>query len=104
VTSKYLKALALFTLLIVFGTPNANAQWTVHQLPANTRYTGIYFADSLNGWICGWGGIFRTTNGGDSWTFQRSGFVEHMTGFNSQECWATGWRDTLLHTTNGGND
>jgi photosystem II stability/assembly factor-like uncharacterized protein len=91
-------------LMALMFTSILEAQWTIHRLPTNNRYTGIYFADSLNGWIFGWDGIFHTTNGGDSWTLQRSGFVEHMTGFNSQKCWATGWRDTLLHTTNGGND
>lgn len=93
----------MLLIALVFASAS-HAQWTVHQLPTNNRCTGIYFADSLNGWICGHDGILRTTNGGDDWFLQRSGVVNHMTGFNTHECWATGLRDTLLHTTNEGND
>lgn len=79
-------------------------QWTIHSLPTNSRYTGIYFADSSNGWISGDDGIFHTTNGGDDWILQRSGMSSNLAGINARECWATGIADTLLHTTNGGNE
>lgn len=90
-------------LITLLFTSASEAQWTVHLAPSNTL-TGIYFADSLNGWVGGSGGIFHTTNGGDHWTSQWSGQVGDMTGLNPRECWATSVRDTLLHTTNTGNN
>jgi photosystem II stability/assembly factor-like uncharacterized protein len=89
-------------LISLLFTSLSHAQWTVHQAPSN-MLTGIYFADSLNGWVGGSGGIFHTTDGADTWVLQCPWRVTHMAGFGTRECWATGVRDTLLHTTNAGN-
>ena len=89
-------------LLIAFLLTSATkAQWTVHQAPANIL-SGIYFADSLNGWVAGNDGLFHTTSSGDDWELQRPGQTGDIAGLSSQECWVTGVGDRLLHTTNGG--
>jgi len=85
----------------LLSTSGTHAQWTVQPAPSNAL-TAIYFADSLNGWVGGGEGIFRTTDGGDTWSVQWERTVGHMAGTGPQECWATGRRDTLFHTTNGG--
>ncbi|MBI1808102.1 MAG: T9SS type A sorting domain-containing protein [Ignavibacteria bacterium] len=76
------------------------------QSPTTERLNDVYFADSLNGWVIGLGGIFHTTNGGLSWTRQDSIHTEHIAGIDARNCWATNWNhiygDTLLHTTDGG--
>lgn len=91
----------LLILMYLLLTSVSVPQWTVQPAPSNTL-TAIYFADSLYGWVGGRDGIFRTTDGGDTWSLQWAERVGNMAGTSTQECWATGGKDTLFHTTNGG--
>jgi photosystem II stability/assembly factor-like uncharacterized protein len=87
----------LFTIIISFFTAlpafAQNAGWT--QFPNSpgvetTRHDDIYFTDPTNGWATQDNFIYRTTNGGVTWTtvldsvgthFRSIGFVTPMIGF-----------------------
>jgi photosystem II stability/assembly factor-like uncharacterized protein len=91
-------------LLMFFFLLNVSirAQWLVQQAPTTNRLYDVYFADSTEGWVTGYDGIFHSTDGGNSWERQHQMIAVHISGLNKSELWATGNRDTLLHTTNGG--
>lgn len=63
----------------------AQEPWQVVELPTDASFDGIWFTDSLNGWIAGGsyqinGGIVgRTRDGGRTWTF-RSGLLPSPAG------------------------
>jgi len=99
----------------IFKTADAGETWsftTPEQFPFNSTpsFYGIYFINSLTGWVCGGSGyIFKTTNGGVNWVLQSS--FEHRLlrsiFFTDQNNgWACGtdisFNDALLKTTNGG--
>ncbi len=67
---------------------------------------GVFFTDANNGVAVGEGGtILRTTNGGTTWTTQRSGTVNHLCSVfftDANTGFAVGEAGTILHTTNAG--
>ena len=69
-------ALASALLLAACSSQEAPPLWQAVQIPTDADFTGISFADSLQGWLCGggWaidGGIVgQTLDGGRSWRFQ----------------------------------
>jgi photosystem II stability/assembly factor-like uncharacterized protein len=73
---------AAIALLLVIGcaTSTPRERWSAVAIPTDADFSGIWFADSLNGWITGggWaidGGIIgRTRDGGRSWKFE-SGII-----------------------------
>jgi len=87
--------------------PNKNSPWHLqHSFKDGITYYAIEFSDSKNGWAVGYSGtIQKTSNGGESWTIQKSGvssnlwdisFVDYNTG------WICGANNTILKTVNGG--
>ena len=72
---------AVATLLILAGCASRKPEpWQAVPIPTDADFTGLWFADSLNGWMTGsgWaidGGIVgRTRDGGRTWRFE-SGIV-----------------------------
>lgn len=67
---------------------------------------GLYFLDSLNGWIVGdLGSLYYTINGGMNWTHEDFGFYEffHDIYFTDQSNgWIAGMDGLIYHTSNGG--
>lgn len=67
-------------LLPTSCTRRAPALWQAVQVPTDADFTGLWFTDSLNGWVAGggWaidGGIVgRTRDGGRTWKFE-SGII-----------------------------
>ena len=68
---------ALAILLITGCAPRrASERWQAVEVPTDADFTGIWFSDSLNGWLAGggWaidGGIIgRTRDGGRTWRFE----------------------------------
>jgi photosystem II stability/assembly factor-like uncharacterized protein len=96
------KTQLLFLIFLFFTV--ANAQWIVQQVPTTKTLRDIYFADSSQGWVVGDDGIFHTIDGGYNWAHQFIGFVGHVCGISNNELWATGVRDTLLHTNDSGTN
>ncbi|MTV36023.1 WD40/YVTN/BNR-like repeat-containing protein [Duganella radicis] len=77
-------------------------------VPVSSTLTGVSFADERNGWAVGhWGVILRTTDGGETWTVQRSDtqedrplFSVHF--FDDKEGIAVGLWSLVLVTRDGG--
>ncbi len=95
---KKIKIIFLF-LLYCFCT---KAQWVVQQVPTTNTLYDIYFVDSAQGWVTGHDGIFHTLDGGSNWEIQYTGHSGQLSGLNTTDLWVTRFRDTLLHSTNGG--
>src|ERR1043166_532000 len=98
--AKYLTI--LFVACTLFDPVQSVAQWTIQQLPTTQQLTDIYFADTSNGWVVGFDGIFHTVDGGLTWEQQFPLSVGHISGISRSEFWATRARDTLLHSIDGG--
>ncbi|MFM9951865.1 MAG: photosystem II stability/assembly factor-like protein [Saprospiraceae bacterium] len=61
------KLLGIFAVL--FTTP-CLGQWTTLNIPSTGRYDDVFFINTTTGWTAGGGGIFKTTDGGNTWAFQ----------------------------------
>ena len=77
-------------------------------VPVSSSLTGVSFADARTGWAVGhWGAIVKTTDGGETWTVQRSDLTVDQPLFsvyfkNTHEGWTVGLWSLMLHTTDGG--
>ena len=88
-------------------TPAANpdtlsAGWTFSTSPANAgEITDIKFTDPNHGFLTSAGGIFKSADGGATWTsFNASGNYFSMASLGSNACFVNG-SNTILHTSNG---
>lgn len=72
----------------------------------NSYSISVYFADSIKGWSSGYyGKINYSSDGGTSWTTQKSGTIEHLNSVffsDSLTGWIAGNSGMILKTTNGG--
>ncbi|MDQ3020407.1 MAG: T9SS type A sorting domain-containing protein [Bacteroidota bacterium] len=109
-----------FTILFLFilsYTPIYSQQyWLSHPSPTPSNLRTCFFIDSLNGWIGGDSGLMiRTTNKGQSWTFQNTGAtyaIISMYFLNQRLGYAISWEidnnppnyygTRIFATTNGG--
>lgn len=77
-------------------------------VPVSSTLTGVSFADAKNGWAVGhWGVILHTTDGGETWTVQRSDTNEDrplfgVRFFDDREGIAVGLWSLVLATHDGG--
>ena len=97
----------LFFFLMV--TQICSAQWFwQNPLPQGNSLSSVYFTDSNTGWVVGsCGTILKTTDGGENWSQQISGFDDnfHSTFFvNENTGWAVGSSGTIVKTTDGGDN
>jgi len=113
------RALATYlAVLAVLGCSPARApeRWQAIRVATDADFTGVWFADSLHGWLAGGGraidgGIVgRTRDGGRTWSFE-SGIVpgsERGSGLgriqfrDSLRGWATADRGQVMLTVDGG--
>jgi len=108
----------LWAALAITGCapPKPPPHWQAFEVPTDADFTGLWFADSLNGWLAGsgWaidGGIVgRTRDGGRTWRFE-SGIVpggDRGAGLgriqfrDSLRGWATAAEGQLMLTADGG--
>ena len=67
---------------------------------------GVAFSDATHGWAVDWyGAILATTDGGATWSAQRSGSSEMLMGVAFSDAahgWAVGEGGVILATTSGG--
>lgn len=98
--SKIILTAILFSCLLMPCV--IHAQWSLSQLPTTQPLSDVYFADSLNGWVSSFVGIFHTTDAGQNWILQDTSVVYDLAGIDKNECWAMSAYVDLLHTTNGG--
>jgi len=92
----------------ILNTTNGGASWDsqFYEFDKSPLH-GVHFADSSTGCAVGdAGAILYTTDGGNTWSEQLSGFMQFRGVFLTDP--ATGWvvgRDgVILHTTNGGDN
>jgi photosystem II stability/assembly factor-like uncharacterized protein len=65
----------------------------------------VCFADSESGYICGYGIILKTADGGSSWNIQdiQGDFFKALSCPDDHNVWAVGYNGTIVHSSNGGN-
>ncbi len=97
----------------IYQTSDGGDHWLAMNFPINNAVamSGISFVSPLIGWVVGANGlIFKTVNGGASWSSQASGLAANLVKvqfINDQEGWATAGANSgaafvVLKTTNGG--
>ena len=67
-------------------------------------FRDVFFLDAATGWVAG-PSIYKTTDGGTNWTKQLGdGNTEFaaISFADTQNGWATGFNNLVLHTTDGG--
>jgi len=99
----------------IVTTTNGGTNWIAERFPDTTKlFRTVYFLDSLNGYLVGYGGVIcKTTNGGDNWitafvdTSEFSGFpINRIAFINSEIGFACGGfidvAGVIWKTTNSG--
>jgi len=97
------RALGIAALLLILvqaacSPRRAPDAWQAIAIPTDAEFTGMWFADSLNGWITGGGYLIdggivgRTRDGGRSWRFRSGVQADGGTGFSLNR---VQFRDTL---------
>jgi len=106
----FVSILFLSLLIISINESSAQTGWMNQFSGTSQELRGAFFVNSQTGWVVGFGGIRKTTNGGINWFPQNSGisyglisvhFVNEYTG------WAAGGNQPsfisiIIKTTNGG--
>ncbi len=91
-------------LLAIF-TANIFSQWYPQASNTNLPLKSVYFIDANTGWICGWGFVLKTTDGGSTWNstslysmqYNSIIFTDNNTG------WLCGDSGRIYKTTNTGS-
>jgi len=95
------------------GQLNVKPKWvSVSNFPGTGFTNSIFFITAGTGYVVGTdsagaGSIFKTVDGGDSWTKQNTGTTNSLYSVyftNADTGWAIGSLGIILKTTNGGSD
>lgn len=98
----------------IFKTTDGGKTWQPKFYNAISPHSffGIYFIDTLNGWVgSNTNYIYHTTDGGETWESQLvrdfssnipNGGISKIFFENDQKGWATGYRKMIMTTDNGG--
>ncbi len=90
-------------------TTDGGKNWDEQVIDTGIYVSAVHFEDNMNGWAAGHRQIYRTRDGGDSWSLQldlgksydttlsRLFFTDTLHG------WALDYYGLLFHTNNGGN-
>lgn len=100
---KFLSTFLLFAITILLSSASF-AQWTKGTFPTTENLWKVRFADANTGWIAGHVFIYRTTNGGTSWTSHDSskGAVYAMEAIDNQTVLYSQKNKGIRRTTDGG--
>ena len=94
--------------VVLLSDDDGSTYRQAQMMPVRSMLTSVSFADERTGWIVGhWGVILKTSDGGETWTLQRSEINNDQPLFavyfkNTQEGWAVGLWALILHTNDGG--
>ncbi|MEO8209195.1 MAG: T9SS type A sorting domain-containing protein [bacterium] len=108
----------IFLSLLSCSQIYSQQYWLSQPSPTSSNLRTCFFVDSLNGWIGGDSGLMiRTTNKGQSWTFQNTGAtyaIISMYFLNQRLGYAISWEidntppnyygTRIFATSNGGNN
>jgi photosystem II stability/assembly factor-like uncharacterized protein len=79
--------------------------WEIKQSAYNSVLKNVYFLDSSMGWAVGLNGLIRTTNKGETWSSQLTGYgLLDIFFLNDHLGWTVGLNGTIFKTVNGGGD
>jgi photosystem II stability/assembly factor-like uncharacterized protein len=110
-------ALGCSALLAISCAPRHPVErWHAVTIPTNAEFNGVWFTDSLHGWLTGGGSMIeggivgRTGDGGRTWQFQSGIAAGRGTEFSlggvqfrdTLRGWAVGDGDAILVTNDGG--
>jgi len=90
----------------VSKTNDGGTSWTsVLRGGTNAYYAPpVEVIDTLKTWVLGFDTLYRTIDGGSSWTFQfPPGFKQGICFWDSLNGWLVGQNGLILHTTDGGS-
>ena len=98
----------------LIGTTDGGKTWAPLGSTPAIHWYALSFLDKSNGWIVGqdastpsYGEIYRTTDGGTTWTlaFRDSVKNAHLDAIDftdANDGWVSGWAGSILKTTDGG--
>lgn len=68
-------------------------------------FNDVCFTDPQNGYICGYGILLKTLNGGLSWNVQdvQGDFFKALACPDDHNVWAVGYNGSIVHSSNGGS-
>jgi photosystem II stability/assembly factor-like uncharacterized protein len=101
--------IAIIQVTFLLGADSANAQWiTQYPYTPGVGLLDIKFINKTTGWICGDGIILKTTNMGVNWIQQShpapDKYLYCIHPVDSNIVYCVGWFQTILKTTNGGEN
>ena len=63
-----MKKIVVFILFVFSGYFSATAQWAPTNYPVSMSVCGIHFLNDSVGYVCGYHEVYKTSNGGQSWS------------------------------------
>jgi len=88
---------------VVLRTLDGGLSWQ-DVSPASEGFRDVFFLNATTGWAVR-GSIYKTTDGGQSWTHQFGDINTEFTAISFSDAkngWAVGFANLVLHTTNSG--
>ena len=88
-----------------FFSTDGGENWQPYTVVSN--FQEMCFLDETNGFYCSLSAVFRTEDGGLSWTELADGFPSNLKGVvftDALNGWVAGYDGYIAHTTNGGLD
>jgi len=102
---------AIMFFFLLFYHNQIHSQWEQQQFPGTDQLYKIDFTDSLHGWVAGFNSIYRTTDGGETWTTSDipQGKWGELYALDAMTVFYSTWNSTqektrgIRRTINGGN-
>lgn len=68
------------------------------------QLSDIQFVNAQTGYICGYGAVMKTIDGGATWQLQniQGDFFKSISCVSTEEVWVVGYNGTIIHTADGG--
>lgn len=100
-----MKTISFVIFIIHFLLNLAIAQWVQQPTGTTMNLNNIKFINKNTGWVCGDGGILKTTNAGENWVILSlpvSKPLQKIFPINSSIVYCVGAFETIIKSTNGG--
>ena len=92
---------------VIVATRDGGDTWTLRPSGTEWPLDDVDFGSGPIGWAVGLGGVFKTSDGGWTWTAQRSGLadvgrLQAVDFVDRWQGWAVGADGAIVHTADGG--